>query len=65
MILMFWGFVSNAISQDSLVNQDIKVNGQLWLDYNFDNTIKSDKVLHTQIGYRKIYPDVFYRVLAI
>jgi len=51
--------------QDSLVNQDIKINRQLWLDYNFKNSIKNEKILNTQIGIRKIYPKAFFRALII
>tara|TARA_R110002012_G_scaffold321809_1_gene551544 strand:+ start:47531 stop:48310 length:780 start_codon:yes stop_codon:yes gene_type:complete len=52
-------------AQDSLVNQDITVNSQLWLDYNFSNEFKNGKNLQTQIGFRKIFPDVFNRFLVI
>lgn len=54
----------SSFGQDSLVNQDIKVNSQLWLDYNFVSPINTYE-LNTQIGYRKIFPDVFNRFLGI
>lgn len=68
-IVLFFLFIflisTTIYGQDSLVNQNIKVNGQLWLDYNFKNVIKSDKALQTQIAFRKIFPDVFNRFLAV
>lgn len=57
--LSFSGF-----AQDSLVDQDIKVNRQLWMDYNFVSPINAYE-LSTQIGYRKIFPDVFNKFLGI
>lgn len=52
-------------AQDSIIDQDIKVNQQLWLDYNFKNNIDCLKVLNTQIGFRKISPNVFNRFLVL
>ncbi|MCO4820917.1 MAG: DUF2490 domain-containing protein [Flavobacteriaceae bacterium] len=52
-------------AQDSIVDQDIKVNSQIWLDYNFTNAIDDDKILRTQAGFRKIYPNVYNRFLVI
>ena len=51
--------------KDSITNQDIKVNQQLWLDYNFKNNIDSLKVLNTQISFRKISPNVFIRFFLL
>ncbi|WP_104734662.1 DUF2490 domain-containing protein [Hanstruepera ponticola] len=64
--IVFIFFVSTRLhAQDSLVNQDIKVNSQIWLDYNFYNAVKTDLVLQTQVGYRKIFPDVFNRFVVV
>ncbi|HAI16681.1 MAG: hypothetical protein CMP05_05600 [Xanthomarina sp.] len=52
-------------AQDFSKDQDVKVNQQLWLDYNFKNNIDSLKVLNTQIGFRKISPNVFNRFLVL
>ena len=66
-LLLFWiallSFQSKA--QDSITDEDVKVNRQLWLDYNFKNRIDSTKILNTQLGFREISPDVFNRFLAI
>lgn len=51
--------------KDSIIDQNIKVNQQLWLDYNFKNNIDSLKVLNTQIGFRKISPNVFNRFFLL
>ena len=57
---------ANVGAQDSIVDQNIKVNQQLWLDYNFKNIIiDSLRTLNTQVGFRKIFPNVFNRFLVI
>ena len=67
--ILFW-FIPFLIcfhiqAQDSIVDQDIKVNSQIWIDYNFTNEIDEDKTLRTQAGFRKIYPNVYNRFLVI
>jgi hypothetical protein len=52
-------------AQDSITNQDVKVNQQIWLDYNFKSQIDSTKILSTEIGFRKISPKVYNKFLAI
>lgn len=52
-------------AQDSISDQDVKVNQQLWLDYNFKNLIGESKLLSTQVGYRKIAPEIYDRFLAV
>jgi hypothetical protein len=51
-------------AQDSIVDQDVKVNQQFWLDYNFTNPIHDNKNLNTQIGFRKITPEIYNRFLV-
>lgn len=52
-------------AQDSIVKQDINVNQQYWLDYNFTSIINENQSLSTEIGFRKIIPEVFNRVQGI
>ena len=59
-------FISNVLSaQDSIVDQDVKVNQQFWLDYNFTNIFNENQNLSTQIGFRKITPKIYNRFLGI
>ncbi|MGY0393394.1 DUF2490 domain-containing protein [Bizionia sp. KMM 8389] len=58
-------FSLSAYAQDSLVNQDITVNRQLWLDYNFANIILNNKKLQTQVSFRKIFPQAYNRFLVL
>lgn len=51
--------------QDSIVDQDVKVNSQVWIDYNFPSFINENKNISTQIGYRKISPQIYNRYLAV
>ncbi|MCX7551799.1 DUF2490 domain-containing protein [Xanthomarina sp. F2636L] len=64
LLLCLFLSVLQVKAQDSIPDQEIKVNQQLWLDYNFLNLIDSTKVLATEIGYRKITPKVFNRFLV-
>lgn len=58
--------VYNTISaQDSLVGQDVKINQQFWLDYNFNNILNENQTISTEIGFRKIIPEVFNRFQGI
>jgi hypothetical protein len=58
--------VYNTISaQDSLVGQDVKINQQFWLDYNFNNILNQNQTISTEIGFRKIIPEVFNRFRGI
>jgi hypothetical protein len=56
---------NNLFAQDSLVDQDVKVNQQFWLDYNFTSIFDDNKNLSTQIGFRKITPEIYNRFLGI
>lgn len=55
----------NGFSQDSIVDQDVKVNQQFWIDYNFTNILNEKHNLSTQIGFRKITPQIYDRLLGI
>ncbi len=55
----------NGMAQDSIVDQDIRVNQQGWIDYNFSKRWREDRIFSTQIGYRKITPNVYDRLVAI
>jgi hypothetical protein len=58
--------ICNAIvAQDSIVDQDVKVNRQFWIDYNFTHMINENQNLNTQIGFRKITPEIYNRFLGI
>jgi hypothetical protein len=52
-------------SQDSIVDQEVLVNTQFWIDYNFSKSIGETRDISTQIGFRKITPRVYDRFLAI
>lgn len=58
-------FFFNGLAQDSIVDQDVKVNEQFWLDYNFKHLLKENRLLSTQVGFRKITPKVYNRLLVI
>lgn len=51
-------------AQDGIVDQDVKVNQQIWLDYNFSNPINDSLNFKTQVGFRKITPEIFNRFLV-
>lgn len=66
-VTVFFSF-GNLITmqgQDTIVDQDVRVNQQLWLDYNFSKSINEYRDLSTQIGFRKITPEVYDRFLGI
>jgi hypothetical protein len=52
-------------AQDSIVDQDVQVNTQAWLDYNFKSALNDSRFLSTQLGFRTISPAVYNRLLAI
>jgi hypothetical protein len=52
-------------SQDSIVDQEVSVNTQFWIDYNFSKSKDETRDISTQIGFRKISPKVYDRFLAI
>lgn len=54
-----------GFSQDSIVDQDVKVNSQIWIDYNFVSPLSENHHLSTQIGFRKISPKIYDRFLGI
>lgn len=66
LVLIAMLFISkNGFSQDSIVDQDVKVNSQIWLDYNFTKMLSDAKNINTQIGFRKITPEIYNRFLGI
>lgn len=58
-------YVAPALSQDSIVDQDVKVNQQIWLDYNPTTILSEYRTLSTQLGYRTITPQVYHRFQMI
>ena len=52
-------------AQDSILDQEVRVNEQVWIDYNFNKRFSESRFLSTQVGFRKIFPEVYDRVLAI
>ncbi len=58
-------FFLNGLAQDSIVDQEVKVNQQFWLDYNFKNQLNEHQSLSTQVGFRKITPQIYNRFLVI
>lgn len=58
--------IYNSIpAQDSIVKPDVRLNYQIWLDYNFTSSINDHLNLNTQIGFRKITPEIYNRFLVI
>ncbi len=51
--------------QDSIVDQEVKVNQQIWIDYNPTTILSEYRTLSTQFAFRKITPEVFNRFQAI
>jgi len=58
-------FILQISAQDSIVDQDVRVNEQIWVDYNFKNTIRDTIFVSTQVGFRTISPQIYNRYLAI
>lgn len=59
-------FLTQAVvAQDSIVDQEVQVNEQAWLDYNIKSLTNKSRFLSTQIGFRTINPSVYNRYLAI
>ena len=59
-------FTSTSLSaQDDNVDKDVEVNQQFWLDYNFTSIFNDSKNLSTQVGFRKITPEIYNRFLGI
>ncbi|MGB5403291.1 MAG: hypothetical protein WBN13_04900, partial [Robiginitalea sp.] len=57
--------IQGIVAQDSIVDQEVRVNSQAWLDYNFKSLTNHSRFLSTQIGFRTINPSVYNRYLAI
>lgn len=59
-------FLTQGVTaQDSIVDQEVQVNEQAWLDYNFKSLTNNSRFLSTQVGFRKINPSVYNRFLVI
>ena len=58
-------FCNNIFAQDSIIDQDVRVNKQFWFDYNFNNSLTEALNISTQVGYRKITPKIYNRFLGI
>lgn len=65
MLGVLFFMLQKGTAQDSIVDQDVRVNEQLWLDYNFQTPMKDSRFLSTQVGFRTINPSVYNRYLAI
>lgn len=55
----------SASAQDSIVDEEVRVNQQAWIDYNLNSELNKDQFLSSQFGFRKITPEVYDRFLAI
>ena len=55
----------SGLCQDSIIDQDVKVNQQIWLDYNTTSQLSEYRSLTTQYAYRKIFPEVYNRFQVI
>ncbi|GGZ89451.1 DUF2490 domain-containing protein [Algibacter mikhailovii] len=63
-LFLFLLFHINAVSQDQ-EEQNVKVNAQLWLDYNFQNDLGDFKTLNSFVGYRSITPNIYNNFLVV
>ncbi|MBT8298431.1 MAG: DUF2490 domain-containing protein [Maribacter sp.] len=54
-----------TIAQDSIVDQEVQVNQQVWLDYNSLTRLSETQSIRTQFGFRKISPEVYDRFLMM
>ena len=57
--------MQGAVAQDTIVDQEVQVNQQAWVDYNFKSLLNNSRFLSTQVGFRTINPSVYNRYLAI
>lgn len=57
--------VLNGFTQDSIVDQEVRVNEQFWLDYNHPTILSETQSIRTQMAFRTISPNVFNRFQAI
>ena len=55
----------SLVGQESIEDQEVQVNEQFWLDYNFKSLTNHSRFISTQIGFRTISPSVYNRYLAI
>ena len=61
-----WVFLTQGVTaQDSIVDQEVQVNEQAWLDYNFKSLTNNSRFISTQVGFRTINPSVYNRYLVI
>lgn len=59
-------FISKiGFAQDSIVDQDVRINQQFWLDYNHPTILSETQSIRTQIAFRTIVPNVYNRFQAI
>lgn len=63
--LLFLFTVAPAHCQDSIVNSDVRVNKQFWIDYNPTSRLSEFQTLSTQFSFRKITPEVYNRFQVI
>ena len=65
-LLALISFCSSFLTgQDDVIDNQVKVNKQTWLDYNFAKTTENGNDVSTQIGFRTITPEVYDRLLVI
>jgi len=62
-IALLYGVAGNC--QDSIVDQDVRVNQQFWIDYNPSSQLSEYRTLSTQFAFRKITPEVYNRFQVI
>ena len=54
-----------TFAQDETIDEDVKVNQQFWLDYNFTSIFNDNQNVSTQVGFRRITPEIYNRFLGI
>jgi hypothetical protein len=64
-VLSCFAGLQKGIAQDSIVDQDVRVNEQFWIDYNHPSQWSETQSVRTQIAFRTIVPNVFNRFQAI
>jgi hypothetical protein len=54
-----------ALAQDSIVDQAVEVNEQIWVDYNTFTRLSETQSMSTLFGFRTINPAVYNRYLLL
>ncbi len=61
LLLISFFFVLSSFAQENreFNEDDLKINGQFWIDYNFNYTVEDDKSFSGLVGFRSISPHAY------